>query len=199
MIRFLIYSLCVLVLVSCKSYQPVSAFQAKKQEVINPYFADLNQEYIYSVTISAYQHTISGLLVIKALNPTTHRVLLTTEFGNTLLDVTINATGYTKNYAMPDLDKKIILNLLSHDFLVLMQKNWQAEAFWSSNERQIFKATTQNKNYFLTFENTSLKEITYAKKNKKFTILFESAAVNSASKIQIKHFNIDVTMAMQRL
>lgn len=199
MIRFLIYSFCLFGLISCKSYQPTLGFIDKEQTVENLYFADLSQEYSYSITISAYKHTVSGILVIKAINDSTHRILMATEFGNTLLDLTITPFGYTKNYAMPDLDRKIVLNLLSHDFFVLLNKSWQTQSFYQNQSVSIYKAKRNTKNYFLTYNSGLLSQIDYAKRKKKVTINFDGTTQNKAQFIKLKHFNLDIEIEMKHL
>lgn len=199
MIRFLIYSLCLFGIVSCKTYQPNFEFIVSNQEIKNPYFADLNQEYIYTVTISAYKKTISGILVIKAIDNITHRVLMATEFGNTLLDLTVTPTGYAKNYAMPDLDKKIILNLLSHDFFVMLNENWTSNSSCQNLEESIYKTQFKNKTYYLTYTKNKLYQIDYVGSKKKMQVNFNEVDENQAKKIQLQHYNLDITIQMTQI
>ena len=199
MIRFLVYSICLFGLFSCKSYQPVSKFIDKEQVVENVYFSDLDKEYTYAISVSAYKHFVSGILVVKAIDNNSHRVLMVTEFGNTLLDLTVTPFGYTKNYAMPDLDKKIILNLLSHDFFTLLHNNWLSTGFYEQNSSSIYKAQIKNKNYFLTYVNKELQQIEYARKKKKLQINFEVVNQNQAEKISLKHSNLDIKIELSSL
>ena len=199
MIRFLIYSLCLVSFFSCKSYQPVADFKAKRQVIENTYFSDLEQEYIYAVTISAFKNNVSGLLVIKAIDNTKHRILLATEFGNTLLDLTITPNGYIKNYAMADLDRKIILNLLANYFFVLLNKKWESDAFYSIKDKSIYKVKIKNKKYFLSYSKGLLNTIEYVNRKKKLEIYFENVFQDSAQQIKLKHYNLDLSIDMIRI
>ncbi|UYW00989.1 DUF3261 domain-containing protein [Flavobacterium agricola] len=199
MIRFLTFSALLFLLFSCKSYQPVTNLQPKTQMVYNPYFANAEQDYVYSATISAYKHQVSGLLVVKALPNDQHRVVLTTEFGNTLLDITVFKGGYNKNYAMPDLDKKIILNILSHDLFIMLNTTWQTQAQQIAVEEEVFKATIKNKNYFLFKKNEALERIVYAKRKKKVAVHFTTDSYQQATSVQLKHYNFDIEIQLQKL
>ena len=76
-----------LFLLSCGTpFQIPKKYQKEQinQEVKNPYFSG-SEEHFYRATIEAYGHTFNGILAIKT-NSLSHRVALTTDFGNTLLD-----------------------------------------------------------------------------------------------------------------
>ena len=42
----------------------------------------------------------------QKLNETTHRVALTSDFGNKLIDFEVSDNDFKLNYVLPDLDKK---------------------------------------------------------------------------------------------
>ena len=112
--RILKYSL--LLLVGCSTpYQLPSQYQLapKTTETVkNPHFS-VGEQYLYRATITAYGHTFSGLLAA-----------LTTDFGNTLFDFEKKEGRVEVNYALPDLNRKVIINTLTADFQKLLQTHF---------------------------------------------------------------------------
>nr|WP_317630676.1 hypothetical protein [uncultured Flavobacterium sp.] len=196
MIRFLHFSLVLILFASCKSYQPNANFKPLVKTVQNTYFSDSNSEFVYNTKIEALGNTITGLLVIKPVQNNQHRVLLTTEFGNTLLDLTINENSYSKNYAIPDLDRKVILNLLSRDFRIMLTQYWQVNQVANQNTDTIYKSEKNNNNYYLTYKNEQLQTIEFAKSKQKLKISYLDVTQNKVQKIKLTHldFNIEIEL-----
>ncbi len=199
MIRFFLFSILVLILQSCGSYKPDGLFKEKNSTAQNLYFADQNQEYVYTALISAFGKEITGILVLKPLGNDSHRVVLTTDFGNTLLDLTLNKDGYIKNYAIPDLDKKIVLNILSSDFKLLVKQNWTTNAEALRENEKVYRAKKGNKNYYLTYQNQELKQLIYAKRKKKVVLDFKVTNHNNANEIQLQHFNFNLKIELKAI
>ncbi|MGL4581346.1 MAG: hypothetical protein ACRCVU_00040 [Flavobacterium sp.] len=120
MIRVLIISICALLAVSCKSVKldnvPKNTFIAKEAVIENSYFAKIGEEHIFRANLTVFKHELSGLLVIKRIDEHQHRVVMTSDFGNTLFDFSIYSDKYNANYVMSDINKKFILNILAIDF-----------------------------------------------------------------------------------
>ena len=123
--RILKYSL--LLLVGCSTpYQLPSQYQLapKTTETVkNPYFS-VGEQYLYRATITTYGHTFSGLLAAKITADNAWRVALTTDFGNTLFDFEKKEGRVEVNYALPDLNRKVIINTLIADFQKLLQTHF---------------------------------------------------------------------------
>jgi hypothetical protein len=123
--RILKYSL--LLLVGCSTpYQLPSQYQLapKTTETVkNPHFS-VGEQYLYRATITAYRHTFSGLLAAKITADNAWRVALTTDFGNTLFDFEKKEGRVEVNYALPDLNRKVIINTLIADFQKLLQTHF---------------------------------------------------------------------------
>ena len=123
--RILKYSL--LLLVGCSTpYQLPSQYQLapKTTETVkNPHFS-VGEQYLYRATVTAYAHTFSGLLAAKITANNAWRVALTTDFGNTLFDFEKKEGRVEVNYALPDLNRKVIINTLIADFQKLLQTHF---------------------------------------------------------------------------
>ena len=85
-IPFLLINLFfLLVLSSCasnvvKGYTPITL---EKKSIEIPYFSNSEIDYVYKANISVYGNELTGIFIAKKINETTHRVVFTTEFGNT--------------------------------------------------------------------------------------------------------------------
>ena len=105
--RFLILSL--LAFVSCgTSYKIVDIQQENSRNLVieNPYFNEVNKEYTYRFRITFMIKEVKGNFIVKNIDNKTHRAVMTSDFGNTLFDLSLTDTDYTLHYAMPDLNKK---------------------------------------------------------------------------------------------
>ena len=48
--------------------------------------------------MEVYGNDISGILIIKKISETTHRVVLTSDFGNKMIDFEISENDFKLNY-----------------------------------------------------------------------------------------------------
>lgn len=86
-----------------------------------------------------YTNHVSGILIIKKISETTHRVALTSDFGNKLIDFEVSDHDFKLNYVLPDLDKKIVINFLKNDFQQLLKRQYPVtESFENENSKYIF-------------------------------------------------------------
>jgi hypothetical protein len=124
----LLCSLILVLAVSCKSYQLTDAKPVSTTEktVENLYFSS-PEDYVYKCQMDIYKNHVSGILIIKKINETTHRVALTSDFGNKLIDFEVSDHDFKLNYVLPDLDKKIVINFLKNDFQQLLKKTISGE------------------------------------------------------------------------
>ena len=92
MIRYLLISALFCLFVSCKSYQIKDAVSVdnSSQFVQNQYFSDVSLDYVYKTHIEIYGNKMGGIFIAKRINDSIHRMVLTTDFGNKLLDFEIS-------------------------------------------------------------------------------------------------------------
>ena len=202
--RFLLlsflYSSFLLLITSCKTYQLTNAkpISNSEKEVENLYFSS-NEDYVYKCQMEVYGNDISGILIIKKISETTHRVVMTSDFGNKMIDFEISENDFKLNYVLADLDKKMVINFLKNDFQELLrQKYLVAESFENDNSN-IFRSEVDKKDYFLYFnkENSLLTQIVYTKnKKEKINFTFEAKKPTFAEKIHLEHkdFKIDIKL-----
>src|SRR5690554_3347733 len=100
-LRILLISLLV-VCSACGSYKPKGAEITENtiSGYINPYFFDTDSDYIYKANMAIFGKQSGGIVVIKKIDNTSHRVVLTTDFGNKLLDFEVSATDFKLNFVV---------------------------------------------------------------------------------------------------
>ena len=131
-----------------------------------------------------YKNHVSGILIIKKIKETTHRVVLTSDFGNKLIDFEVSENDFKLNYVLPDLDKKIVINFLKSDFQELLRQKYPVNESFENENSKIYLSKIEKKNYYLFFnkENNLLKQIIYTKNNKeKIDFTFDAKAMGVLS------------------
>lgn len=155
--RILKYSL--LLLVGCSTpYQLPSQYQLapKTTEMVkNPHFS-VGEQYLCRATITAYGHTFSGLLAAKITADNAWRVALTTDFGNTLFDFEKKEGRVEVNYALPDLNRKVIINTLIADFQKLLQTHFVVIQKYAEGTTEVQQCSVGSDTVYLFTSGTNL-------------------------------------------
>jgi hypothetical protein len=139
--RFLILS--VFILLSCGTqYKIANTLQEKSvnKVVKNPYFNQIGKEYSYRFKITFMKNEMKGNFIVKKIDDSTHRAVMTSDFGNTLFDLSITNTDYTLHYAMPDLNKKIVVNTLADDLQTIFKNDFQINQQIDTDDLRILKS-----------------------------------------------------------
>lgn len=198
---FLSFSLAV-VLHSCRPYQPVFTEEEIWSETLyNRYFSDPDQDYVYRAGITVYGNELSGLLILKKTAASSHRVVLTTEFGNTLWDMTIFPEGYQKHSVVPSLDKKIILKTLANDMSLLVCETFKTHKKSREGDGYLYGGKFDKKNLFVWVTTEKIiKKITLASQFKeKLNVYFEANSATFAEEIVIEHLTIPLQIRLKAL
>ncbi|MGG5209674.1 hypothetical protein ACQWU4_12050 [Chryseobacterium sp. MIQD13] len=199
-LQSLVCSLLILLFVSCKSYKPadVKPVQNSEKTAENLYFSS-GEDYVYKCQMDIYKNHVSGILIIKKLNETTHRVAMTSDFGNKLIDFEISENDFKLNYVLPDLDKKIVINFLKNDFRELLRKQYSVSESFENDHSKIFLSKIDNKAYYLFFNKESglLKEIIYTRNNKeKIDFTFEAKKHIFADSLNLRHKDFKINIKL---
>lgn len=199
-LQSLVCSLALLLVVSCKSYQLTEAIpvQSTEKMVENLYFST-GEDYVYKCQMDIYKNHVSGILIIKKLNETTHRVAMTSDFGNKLIDFEISENDFKLNYVLPDLDKKIVINFLKNDFRELLKRKFPVSESFENDHSKIYLSKADNKAYYLFFnkEGGLLKNIIYTKNNKeKIDFNFEAKKHIFADSLSLQHKDFKINIKL---
>ena len=201
MIRFLLISIFFSLLFSCKTYQIKDAVATDNviQVVQNQYFSDKSLDYVYKTHIEIYDSKMSGIFIAKRLNDSIHRLVLTTDFGNKLLDFEISENHFKVNFIMDNLNKKIIINTLRDDFRTLLQVNNKIFKTYKSKNEKIHQ-TENNQYYYVDEVSNALKKIIKTNKRKEKVIFtFNSKKATFADNINIQHYTIKLRIDFNQI
>lgn len=199
--RYLIIS-CLVFVVSCASYSKKNQLteQTQKQEtLINPYFSDVNQDYVYKANIDVYDNNFGGLLIIKKIEAQNHRVVFTTEMGKKLFDFSITETDFKVNYILDELNKKLLINLLKTDFKALIQEENAISKSFTKDGLQIFQTEISGKKHFYYVSEQLEKIIRTGYQKEKVHFLFSDISNSIANQIKIKHDNIKLEINLKSI
>lgn len=169
-----------------------------QNSIVNPYFSSTSRDYVYKASISAFSNSFGGILVIKKIDEIEHRVVFTTEMGNTIFDFSFRDSNFTVNRIIEQLDRKLLINVLEKDFRALIKEELTALEFYKSIDADLAKVQIDKKPYFYTFENSRLESITRIG-NQKEKVVFEFFEINDdiAKQITIIHKNIDLKIELK--
>ena len=204
MIRFLAISIVfIFISTSCslRTTEGLREITSVHNEITNPYFANLDLDYVYKAKIEVYKKNFGGILIIKKISPQSHRIVMTTEFGSKLLDFEYDGDTFTKNFVIDELDRKFILNVLQEDFKLLIIENAAVLAAFESEINRVYKTQNGKRFDFYFFEKSSgnLERIVNTTKYKeKVEVDFSSSDGKIAENISIKHNNIKLKIDLEK-
>lgn len=197
--RFLIISF-FLVLISCASYPKKQGFvisKIRQENVVNPYFSDHAIDYVYKASISVFDTNFGGILIIKKIEKDHHRVVFTTEMGNTLFDFSFQGDNFKVNRIVKKLNKKLLINILKKDFNSLIHENNTIVNTYNCDETTIFETQLKNQKGYFYFNQKQLTKLVRAKNKEKVIINFFEVEDQIAKKIEIIHKNSDLTIFLK--
>lgn len=199
-LRNLAYSLIFILFTSCKTYTltDVKPIPSSEKTVENLYFSS-KEDYVYKCQMDIYKNHVSGILIIKKISETTHRVVLTSDFGNKLIDFEISEDDFKLNYVLPDLDKKIVINFLRNDFQQLLKQKYPVTESFENENSKIYLSKMNKKEYYLFFskENNLLKQIVYTKNNKeKIDFTFDAKKNTFADSLNLQHKDFKINIKL---
>lgn len=185
-------------LFSCKSKQLLGNEQIS-EVIINPYFNNTEEDYIYQAKINAFSKEFTGLFIAKKIDKTSHRVVLTSDFGNTLLDFTITENDFKVNYVLDDLNKKPLIKMFENDFRILLQSEIQTigKSNFETEINYYLKYGNNNLEYSYKIKDNELFQIKKLKKNKEIvTFDFKEISQDKCSSIVIEHKNWPISIQL---
>ncbi len=161
-----------------------------KEYVGNDYFSDMEKDYVYKARFQVLKHHFGGILIIKKIEDSHHRVVFTTEFGNKLFDLEFINNDFKVNYVLDKLNKNFILNMLQHDFQTLISQNNIVVHQFSSEVEDVFQSNKDEfQNYYVFSKGSNeLTKIVSASKNKeKLIITFLVTEKGVSTSINLSH------------
>ena len=159
--RILLSSLFAFLLVGCASYPKKKGFKLSttaENLIINPYFSSTANDYVYKAKINAFDKSFGGIFIVKKLKHEQHRVVFTTEMGNTIFDFEFQGDELKINRILPEMDKKLLINLLKMDFLVLIKESAPTLRSYSKENSMLKEVDLLSKKHYYAIEDGQLKK-----------------------------------------
>ncbi len=203
--RFLPISLLVgLLLQACSpaTTKGMTERRPARATVQNPYFSRTDVDYLYKMNIQFGDHNFGGLLVVKKLDDRQHRVVLMGEMGNRYLDLTIGPRRTVKNFAMAELDKRLLIHVLGTDFGMMVDEEVPVIKEFTAEGSQVFLSRQGEGRRYLFFARPGgeLQRIVrrgYGKE--RVELQFTGGNEGNASHITISHLTQPLTIDLDRI
>ncbi len=202
---FLAISSCFLLLSACAPVKTVNGFEQKDVSLttyLSPYFSNIKKDYIYKAQISVYGRDFGGIFIAKKINDSVYRAAFTTEFGNKLFDFEVTDDSFKINYILEELDKKIIVNTLKRDFMLLLKKNHGVAEQFENSENKVYKCNDGKRFNYLFINKSSgelAKLVNTTKTKEKTVITYTPENKKLAKTIVIDHKNIKLRIELNLL
>src|SRR5690606_19132751 len=132
-------------LFSCSSYTKSFESRAIPVERFTPTYLKNFKENSFKISIEAYGNHFGGILATKKLKENHFRFAFLNEFGGKMLDFELINQELKLNYAIDELNKKIILNLLKKDFNLLFHENNKVLNAYENNGYMILQSEINKK------------------------------------------------------
>lgn len=164
--------------------------------VENRYFSNASRDYVYRANIGLGGHSLTGILAARKIDAEVHRIVLTTDFGNTLLDMEIGPTHEKINYLTENLNRNIVRKTLVSDFRLLFSPRCLSDGMpqdapfpceWEASKTSF--AQRDSNGYLVQL-------ISGSRRNPRVRIAFEPENDTFAHKITISHGNIPLEIEL---
>lgn len=202
-ILFLLISLSTLLVTSCavKTVHGYVKTPAVSQNYTAGYFSDTGTDYVYKANVAVYGREFGGIFIVKKTGAGTHRAVFTTEFGNKLFDFEISGNSFKVNYILGELNRKMIVNTLKKDFMILLKEAHHIDEQYQKGELAVYRSKSGSRhNYLFIDEQERLVKLVHATKAKeKIVFTYEPASDTLAQNITIAHKDIKLTIQLSNI
>ncbi|MGZ2369679.1 hypothetical protein ACXR6G_07815 [Ancylomarina sp. YFZ004] len=201
-VLLVLISFCLLC-ISCSTSRPATSLQKQVLPVEStPLFAEGVNQSVFRGSIHIYKHYFSGIFALKMEADDKYRMVLMSEVGMTLFDMSFTAEAYHLNYCIEPIKKKSLFKLLHHDFLLLTQAPKQANLQVRSSccdkeEQTLYKK--KNTRDFYTYKEGTMQEIVSKAFLNRTHIQFEELNAGVANFISIQHRPVKLKMNLKRI
>ncbi len=139
LLKFLLIGI-ILFNVSCASF--TKSFDPKEKTIENftPEYLKDFEEASFKISIEAFDNHFGGIMVTKKLKTNHYRFAFLNEFGGKMMDFEMLNRELKLNYAIEQLNRKIILNMLEKDFAMLFSEEVFIENEFAKNEYRFLDA-----------------------------------------------------------
>lgn len=191
----------ILFQISCASYTKSFEPKEKTVETFTPDYLKDFQEASFKISIEAFENHFGGIMVAKKLKRNHYRFAFLNEFGGKMMDFEILNRELKLNYAVEQLNRKIILNMLEKDFSMLFSEEVLIKNEFAQNELRMLEVEKFSGNKSLFYELNqagNLQKITLAKNKEKASITLINNDKH-LSDIEISHGDFPIKIYLHLL
>ncbi|MBC7903063.1 MAG: hypothetical protein H7Y27_06555 [Gemmatimonadaceae bacterium] len=201
--RFLLLSSLLLMLAGCSSaYRHLRPAEANP-ECLNAFKPDFTRA-LYNTKVNVIGKHLSGLLLIKLMPDSSHRMLFSNEFGFKFFDFEFAKDGSFKvHYILKDMDKPAVIKTLRKDFELLLMTGTNKPGRILTDGTNLYYAFRQPKgyNYYITDSSCQkLLRIEKASKRKAVVVaIMEGYEKQLPDTIGISHKTFNFEIGLKRI
>lgn len=192
-----------LICISCSINRSVSGLQKQVLPVEKtPLFEKGVNQAVFRGSINIYKHYFSGIFALKMESEEKYRMVLMSEVGMTLLDMSFTPEAYHLNYCIEPIKKKSLFKLLHHDFVLLTQapkqSDLQVRKSRGDKEYDALYKKNESRDFYYYKEGTMLGIVSKVFLNRTH-IQFEELNAGVANSIRIQHRPVKLKMELKRI
>lgn len=166
-----------------------------------PFFREGEDQSVFRGGINVYKHYFSGIFALKQEAENKYRMVLMSEVGMTLFDMSFTNDTYKLNYCIEPIKKKNLLNVMYNDFLLLAKapkkQNLRLKNKKCLNGIQVFKEFGDRDFYF--YKDGVMNKIVSKNFLNRTKIEFNELNDGVSNFIRIQHSPIKLKMELKRI
>lgn len=197
------FSLWPLLCVACASYPEMQHYVPEAnapEHWENPYFSNPETDYLYKADLELGDHRLGGLFIVKKISKEKHRVVLTGETGQKILDISIEVSGTTVNYVLPELNRKPIVRMLSDDLMALVTEHHRVKNAYIWDGFRVYNSNFAKEKGYAYFKEDKLDKIALVRGTReKTSFIFSDIEAGFAKNIRILHTNQPINISLTAL
>ena len=167
-----------------------------------PIFKTGTTEAVFRGSMNVYKHYFSGIFALKKETEENYRIVLMSEVGITLFDLSFTSKDFKINYCIKPLQKKKFLKLLYHDFLLLVDapnpENLKLRKNRNTHIQFVLYKKKNSRDFYYIEKKTIVKIVSKAFLNKT-NIQFQEIKEGVAQSIHIQHRPVKLKMELKRI
>lgn len=179
-------------------------FAAVKRNDFYPFFPAVDSTQLFNMQIDFRKNHLSGILLIKSVQPDNYRLVFTTHFGMSIFDFAFDQGLFRVNYCMEALNKKSVKRLLENDFRILLFLNPEinqnvSTIYKSKSDSTLVIHRAENIYYLKDTKNETLRAIEAPHFFSSLYYDFSDYVDRFPSVIRIRHSRIALTLQLEKI
>lgn len=201
--RCLLYVSCWLLLPACTSVYKNLQRSSDGTGCVSKFKPAFTRA-LYKARVNVVGRHISGILMIKAMQDSSTRVVFTSEAGFTFFDFEYHGDQFKVHYIFRQMDKKSVIKTLQKDFaLVLLQHLNAADAYTLKGSNAYYRVFRDGKDFYYYITDSTCTALQRMERGSNRTKVVEANLFygNTAvpDSIGIRHSNFEFEIGLKQL